>query len=49
MLVEGRDLPPLPPIVGTEPQSGPPPEGAPAKPSGSFSGDGLPDPEPVPG
>ncbi len=49
LLVAGEELPPLPPIAGTEPESDPPPERAPAKPTGDFSGDKLPDPEPVPG
>ncbi len=49
LLVAGEELPPLPPIAGTEPKSDPPPERAPAKPSEGFSGDKLPDPEPVPG
>jgi cell division protease FtsH len=49
LLLEGRELPPLPPIAGVEARNGPPKKRAPAKPTGGFSGDKLPDPEPVPG
>ncbi|MGH0029541.1 MAG: ATP-dependent zinc metalloprotease FtsH [Myxococcota bacterium] len=48
LLIDGQTLPPLPPVAGTESKN-PPPERAPAKPSGKFPGDELPDPEPVPG
>jgi cell division protease FtsH len=49
LLVEGKPLPPLPALAGTETDNDPPPERAPAEPSGKYSGDKLPDPEPVPG
>jgi cell division protease FtsH len=49
LLLEGRELPPLPPIAGIETRNGPPKKRATAKPAGGFSGDKLPDPEPVPG
>jgi cell division protease FtsH len=49
LLVEGKDLPPLPPIAGTDTKNDPPPKRAPAKPTGVLPGDELPDPEPVPG
>jgi cell division protease FtsH len=49
LLLEGRELPPIPPIAGVETRNGPPKKRATAKPAGGFSGDKLPDPEPVPG
>jgi cell division protease FtsH len=47
LLQEGKALPPLPSPI--EPEPSPPPERAEKKPKGSFPGDKLPEPEPVPG
>ena len=49
LLLAGEPLPPAVPIAGSPPESDPPPERARVEPSGSFPGDELPDPEPVPG
>jgi cell division protease FtsH len=47
LLIEGKELPPLPsPVV---PEQSPPPERAEKEPKESFPGDKLPEPEPVPG
>jgi cell division protease FtsH len=47
LLLDGEPLPPLPaPVV---PEQSPPPETAEKKPKGSFPGDKLPEPEPIPG
>jgi cell division protease FtsH len=47
LLIEGKELPPLPsPVV---PEESPPPEQAEKEPKESFPGDKLPEPEPVPG
>jgi cell division protease FtsH len=47
LLMEGKPLPPLPvPVAAKE---SPPPERAEKQPKGSFPGDKLPEPEPIPG
>jgi cell division protease FtsH len=47
LVIEGKELPPLPsPVV---PEESPPPEQAEKEPKESFPGDKLPEPEPVPG
>jgi cell division protease FtsH len=48
LLLENKPLPPLPTPV-TSAKQDPPPKRAEAEPSEKFSGDKLPDPEPVPG
>jgi cell division protease FtsH len=48
LLIENRPLPVLPTPV-TPAKKDPPPKRAEAEPSEKFSGDKLPDPEPVPG
>jgi cell division protease FtsH len=48
LLMEAKTLPPLPPPVTPAKKNGPPPKRAEAEPSERFSGDKLPDPEPVP-
>jgi cell division protease FtsH len=47
LLMEGKALPPLPIPVAAE--ESPPPERAEKQPKGSFPGDKLPEPEPIPG
>jgi cell division protease FtsH len=47
LLIEGKDLPPLPSPVVSE--QSPPPEQAEKEPEEPFSGEKLPEPEPVPG
>jgi cell division protease FtsH len=47
LLLAGKVLPPLPVPVVTE--ESPPPERAEQQPKGSFPGDKLPEPEPIPG
>jgi len=48
LLVQNKSLPPVPtPVTAAKRES--PPKRAEAEPSGKFSGDKLPDPEPVPG
>ena len=50
LLVLNKPLPPLPtPVIAAKKDSPPKRTGAEAEPSGKYSGDKLPDPEPVPG